>query len=411
MSFIDYLPYIICLTICLAFVLYLYVLMRYGFWANQPVFHDYDIKYKLYPPGIINTSLPKKNKYLNFSNINTLRFDQITSLQKQRVIHLIRENYKQNYKQNNKPDIFEFSPKDENILPYLLSHSKPVFVSFYYNDRNMLDIKTGNIIVDKQIVGSITTRTLSVHINIRKNIQTMDVYFMDFLCKEKLHRNNDICDQLIQTHYYNQLLSNDKIYVSIFKREGKSNMITGVVPFCRYITYGFSANTWTKPPEFAANYSILEINAHNFRHLYDFMKQTSGRFDIIIQNDLSNMMELIKTKNIFIYAVLTDQTILCCYFFRKSSVFGENGIESVTCFASICNCDEHIFIHGYKISFWKIASDNLFGYSMIDNISHNNTLIYNIIQKTVPSNRTENAYYFYNFAYTSFKAEKCLIIH
>ena len=101
----------------------------------------------------------------------------------------------------------------------------------------------------------------------------------------------------------------------------------------------------------------------------------------------------------------------CCYFFRKSCVQIEKDIEVLTCFASICSCDENIFIQGYKLSFWKIASENYFGFSAIENTSHNDILINNIILKTRPLIISPTAYFFYNFAYPTFNSKKTLIVN
>ena len=102
------------------------------------------------------------------------------------------------------------------------------------------------------------------------------------------------------------------------------------------------------------------------------------KFDIVINNDFTNIIELIKTKNIFIYVIMVDNNICCCYFFRKSCVQLEKGMEVLSCFASICECDKNIFIQGFKISFWKISKENYFGFSAIEDISDNNIIIDNI---------------------------------
>ena len=49
----------------------LYVKIKFGFWAYQPVFHRYNLLYWIYPCGIINKELPETNKFCNFYNITT----------------------------------------------------------------------------------------------------------------------------------------------------------------------------------------------------------------------------------------------------------------------------------------------------------------------------------------------------
>ena len=84
----------------------------------------------------------------------------------------------------------------------------------------------------------------------------------------------------------------------------------------------------------------------------------------------------------------------------------------MSCFASINNCsDNSVFIQGFKISFWKIAYEKYFGFSAIENISHNDIIINNIMIKTKPLIVSPTAYFFYNFAYNTFKSNKVFIIN
>lgn len=400
---LEYLSYILCFVILIIFSVYIYIRLKYGFWVLQPVFHVYDFKYYINAPGIIDNLLPQKNKYTNFKNIDTILFKNITSIQKNRFTNLIKKNYLQN-----KDNIF--SPKSENIFPYFIGHNDKSFISFYYEDTHMVDLKKGNLVTDREVVGAITSRPLNVSINNDKynKDSKFRVNYVDYLCVDKLHRKKGIAPQIIQTHNYNQRYMNKNIVVSLFKREDE---LTGIVPLCVYPTYGFPVDKWVKPFDLSGEYKLLEINQQNFRHLYDFIKNNNHNFDIIISADIPNLIELIKTKNIYVYAILCDEKILCCYFFRKSCVQIEKGLEVLSCFASICDCENDIFIQGFKISFWKIAAKNFFGFAAIECISHNSIIINNIMLKTNPLIKSPTAYFFYNFAYPTFKPEKTLILN
>lgn len=187
--------------------------------------------------------------------------------------------------------------------------------------------------------------------------------------------------------------------------------MTGIVPLCVYSTYGFRVDAWTKPTELMSAYKLVEVNAQNFHLLFNFMVTHSKKFDIIINTETTNIIELIKTKNIFIYIVIADDNIVAAYFFRKSCVEVEKGMEVLSCFASISNTDDNIFIQGFKISFWKIAAENYFGFAAIEDISDNHIIIENIMLKTRPLIVSPTAYFFYNFGYPTFKANKVLIIN
>ena len=396
---LDYLSYTLFIGVLIILIIYSYIKYKYGFWVIQPVFHIYDIGYLFNAPGIIQHHLPEKNKYTNFKNIETIVCDKITSLQIQKFIHIIKLNYLQN-----KDNVF--SPKKNNIVSYFTGHNDKSFISFYTEDESMIDLKTNNIITDKKIIGVISSRPINIIINNNKN--KVKAYYVDYLCVDKMHRKKGIAPQLIQTHHYNQRHLNKNRVVSIFKREDE---LTGIVPLCVYSNYGFSVNNWTKPNELSPEYKLLEINSQNIHFLLDFIKKNNNQFDIIIMTDIGNIIELIKTKNIFIYTIIIDNKITCAYFFRKSCTQIEKNIEVLNCFASINNEKNDIFIQGFKISFWKIAYENYFGFSSIENVSHNNIIINNIIKKTHPLVISPTAYFFYNFAYPTFQSGKVLIIN
>jgi ribosomal protein S18 acetylase RimI-like enzyme len=398
---LEILSYILFFGFIIFIIIYSYIKIKYGFWVMQPVFHIYDIGYMLNAPGIIHDTLPEKNKYTNFKNIDTIVFSDLTNLQIQRLVNLIRGNYLQN-----KDNIF--TPQRENIVSYLSGHNDKSFVSFYNEDYHMIENKSGNTITDKKTIGVMTSRPLNVYINNSDKNTVFKAYYVDYLCVDKLHRKKGIAPQLIQTHHYNQRHLNKNIVVSLFKREDE---LTGIVPLCVYTTYGFPVTTWTKPNDLSGEYKLLEINAQNFHFLFSFMRENREKFGIVINPEVTNIIELIKTKNIFIYALLVDDSIICAYFFRKSCVQIEKGIEVLSCFASISNADDDIFIQGFKISFWKIAAENNFGFSAIEEISDNYIIIDNILQKTKPLIKSPTAYFFYNFAYPTFKSNKVLIIN
>jgi hypothetical protein len=376
----------------------IYIKIKYGFWVSQPVFHIYDIQYMIYPPGIINHGLPEPNKYTNFKDIETLNYDNLSDIKTNNFQSFVQRNYLRN--QDN-----IFAPKKGNIVPYFKGHNAKSFVSFYTEPTIVKDVKSGALINDSQIIGVMTSRPLKITIN---NKPAFSAYYVDYLCVDKTRRKKGIAPQIIQTHHYNQSHLNPAICVSLFKREDE---LTGIIPMCVYSTYGFRVDKWIKPARLHASYSIVEINPQNYHILYDFIKNNRNAFDIIIATDDANIIELVKTKNVFINAVLFNGEIVCAYFFRKSCVFIEKGMEVLSCFASINNSgNDQLFVQGFKISFWDIADKNYFGFSAIEDISHNNTIITDLRKKTCPLITSPTAYFFYNFAYSTFHSNKALIL-
>jgi hypothetical protein len=247
----------------------------------------------IFPPGIIEHHLPETNKYTNFRDINTIVFDKISKLKTAKFVNFIKKNYLQN-KDNT------FSPKSANIVPYFKGHNTFSFVSFYTEDSVLIDTtkKTTrpDLIPNKKIIGVMTSRPLHIVIN-GKSGANFDAYYVDYLCVDTNYRKKGIAPQLIQTHHYNQRYNNKNIVVSLFKREDE---LTGIVPLCAYSTYGFPVTKWTKPYDLPGNLTLLEITSQNFHLLLDFIKNNSTKFDIFINTEISNIIELINSKNIFI---------------------------------------------------------------------------------------------------------------
>ena len=391
----------------LFFVFLFYLKAKYGFWVSQPVFHVYDFSYYFYPPGIIQLDLPIKNKYTNFKDIITTTYTELSSLHKTELVYFIQQHYLKNGE-----NIYQ--PESKNIFPYfegVTNHksSQPSFSSFFtfYWEKNLVeDVKKGTVIENKKMIGCITSRPVEIKIfKARIPKATLNVNYVDYLCIDKTYRKKGIAPQLIQTHDYNQRHLNKEIQVSLFKREGELN---GIIPLCVYTSYGFSVFNWGKPPSLPANYSLFELTKQNMPLLNDFLKETETEFDITMTTPFSNLLELIKSNNIYVYGILEHDRLLSVYYYRKSCVFIDKNSEVLTCYASIKSehCPKDVFVQGFKNSFWNIADKNNFGFCAVENISHNHYVVSNLLLKNKAIIKTPTAYFFYNFAYSTFSAEK-----
>lgn len=395
--------YILGFFILCIMLFFMYIRIKYPFWALQPVFHFYDIYYWFINIGIIRHELPEKNRYVNLKNIKTITYDQVDNNLLSQFVTLIQLNYLRN-----NDNIFK--PMKENIVPYFVGHSAKTFWSFYNEKDLLIDNKTNLTIETEKIIAVITSRPLHVKINVNKHT-VFDVYYVDYLCVNKGWRKKNIAPQLIQTHEYNQSHLNKKICVSLFKREEE---LTGIIPLTVYKTYCFNMRNWGQPQMLEARISLLTGDKQNMYYLYNFMNETSGLWDIMIYPEISNLIELVNTKNIFIKMLVIDTNIEAAYIFRKSCTFIEKGKEALSCIASIKGNNISIseFIQGFKIATWSIIKTHRnYQYLIIEDISNNNCIINNISIKTYPTAVSPTAYFFYNFAYSPFKNDKCFIIN
>lgn len=385
--------------------MYIYIRLRYGFWYYQPVFHVYDLYSYIFPCGIIMHDLPKKNRYTNFQEITTLHFDTIRGTRKMtEFANLIQFHFLRN-KEN------RFTPKKRNLIPYFLGYSRnhPCFISFYYEDELLHDIKNNTMIPHKKLIGAMTTRPLHVFIK-NKNAQFY-VYYVDYLCVDKSYRKKGIAPQLIQTHEYNQRHGNDKISVSLFKREGQ---LTGIVPLCVYMNYGFPLDHWLYPEPLVPRYNLIECTKQNIRFLMDFMKQERDQFDICITAELASVISLINSYNLHIYFLLDTENsdILAAYYFKKTCVSIQHGKDCVCCFASIQGkgTKDALFIEGFGHAIASLRKYKYkYSFLSIESISHNIKIInhYGKANATIVS---PVAYFFYNFAYHTFHPRKVFVL-
>ena len=409
--------YILLFIIVVIIFFFLFIRIKYRFWAIQPVFHFYDLYYWIVNVGVIREELPEKNRYTNFKNIKTISFDILNDQNIKDLTLLVQLNYLRNNENT-------FTPEKENILPYFQCHNQKSFWSFYWQPDILIDNKTSTTIEHKKLIGVITSRPLHVSFlnnTTSKKNREMYVYYVDYLCVDKSHRKKNIAPQLIQTHEYNQSYLNRKICVSLFKREEE---LTGIIPLTIYKTYCFNMKNWLRPVNLDPRIKLLHGDKQNIYYLYNFineMKYTNNKhkrkWELTVLPEMSNLIELVVTKNIFICMLVIDTTIVASYIFKKTCTFIEKEKEIISCISSIHNNNEltkEEFIHGFKVALWSLIErpeNKAFKYLVVEDTSDNNTIIENISKKTHPIAVSPCAYFFYNFAYSPFQSNNVLIVN
>ena len=405
----------------LVVLFFIFIRIKYRFWAVQPVYHFYDVYYWFFNIGIIRHELPEKNRYTNFKDIETITSEKVLgddSIMKAKLTNfmdLIQLNYLKNEDNT-------FLPEKENIIPYFEGHNSPSFFSFFWEPDVLIDVKTNTTIDTKMLVGAITSRPLTVTIYKTNNPEPVkfDTFYVDYLCVKKGFRKKNIAPQLIQTHEYNQCHMNKNICVSLFKREGE---LTGIIPLTVYQTYVFDMKNWVKPPEqLHSKTTLLVGDSQNIYYLYNFINELTNsktqsrhcKWDITIIPEMTNLVSLVKSKNMYIYMLLTDMEIEAVYIFKKTCTNIEKGKGLLSLIASINSINLSLtkFIQGFKNVLWEILLNNPnYHYLAIEDVSDNKYIIDNIKVKTHPTFESPTAYFFYNYARSPFDANRALIIN
>ena len=408
--------YFIGAIILIIILFFIFIRIKYRFWAVQPVYHFYDIYYMFFNIGIIRHILPEKNKYTNFKDIETITSNQLLvsnefmKVKLTQFMDLIQLNYLRN--QDN-----TFLPEKENIIPYFEGHNVQSFFSFFWQPDILMDVKTNSTVSTKMLVGAITSRPLNVIIYKTNNPSPVkfSVFYVDYLCVKKGFRKKNIAPQLIQTHEYNQCHMQKDMCVSLFKREGE---LTGIVPLTAYQTYIFDMKNWNSPPkQLHAKTTLLVGDSQNIFYLYNFINElTNGKkyskYDITIIPEMANLISLVQSKNMYIYLMLTDMEIEAVYIFKKTCTNIEKGKEILSLIASINTIELTKFVQGFKNALWEILVNNPnYHYLAIEDTSDNRTIINNIKKKTAPIFTSPTAYFFYNYARSPFLSNKVLIVN
>lgn len=378
----------------------LYIKISHPFWAIQPVFHVYDVHYWFRNAGVLLVDMPKINRFVNPKSITTVEFADASSIVKSNMCNLIRQHYFRNLNTGN-----TYCPTDNHIIPYLQAHNAPVFISYYTKQQTVID--KGEIMNIPVMAGVITSRPLHVLIH----NQSMDVYYVDFLCVHSQWRKQQIAPQLIQTHEYQQSRRNRSICVSLFKREDE---LTLIVPTIAYSAMCFEINKplMNESGTLPSGYNIIPLSSQTLHDLHNFLETEKTKWDLWICPSVAHLLVLTNSKNLFIYMCVVHNQVQGVYVFRNTATRLSHGKPIVTCvavihsdklnirMAAMMECVRHIKKHE---SYKNIQL-------CIEPLGHLHDMIPFFKNSSNPTAVTKMAYYWYNFAHQPFTSSKCVII-
>lgn len=402
-----YLIYLILILLVLLILFKIYVKVTYKFWANQPVFHYYNLYYWINPKGVINIELPTTNKYCNFFNITTKDFSDYDKNTLKEIITFIRTYYHRSKGANYLPTLSDFSS-------YFVGNNDKTFISTYYESTTIIDKLSYK--ADKELIGIMTTRPVNITL---KGLDTFKAYYVDYLCVHTHYRKKGIAPQIIQTHEYVQRHKNNKIQVSLFKREGN---LTGIVALTIYKTYQFYIDNITEEVLPHASMQLIEINKLNIRLLTSFISNQT-KFECFVLPDLSNLINLVINETFKIYGIIENDRLIAVYFFKNSHMSYDIRTEeekekklievkAIEYFAAINNCHHNeIFIKGFTVALHKYSKKIKAKLVTIENIGDNNIIINHIfLLNIIPRLVSPTAYFYYNYAKLPIMPDKAFII-
>ena len=407
--------FVIIIIIYLIFIAYIRINMR--FWHTQPVFHIYNLKYWIKPPGFINTEPPEFNKFVNLINnkLITINSDGNTnntdSIELSKICNFIKNYYVIN-------ENARYTPSEEDIFAYLHCSNHPSFFNIYQEPKIMFENGIPLKTFQQEIIGVTSSRVLNVRLYSPQNkskIIYFPSYYVDHLCIKPEYRKKNIPPQMIQTFYYNVSRTNKNVNTYMFKREGN---LTAIVPLVYYDTYSFDITYLYSEYLLNPSMNIIEIGLQQLNLLIGFIKEQSklSEFECVILPDVSSIMNLIKLNKLKFYGIIFNGELIATYTFRILEMYYSNKktIECINILSNYTHATSEILIAGFTTCIAKLnSSDNKSEILLIEDTADSKEVIdYLFNNKRVSCNfKSPTAFFLYNYACYSVKNRKALLIY
>ena len=415
--------YILLSTTIVFFSIFAYIKIRYPFWNNQPVYHSYDIwRHYSSCPYVVYQYRPVKTKYCDFSNIKTTDYLEISKYEKENMINIL-----QCYYIPTEEIIHNIQINDMDV--YLSGQSMPSFVSLYIDIEYAIQYtknEPDKIEPKLKPIGCIGSRCMNFFYKENSNTRTykeISIYYIDFLSVNRDKDVKTISRKLLQTHEYNQRIKNEKVLISLIKKE--IELFEGVVPLVQYKTYLFHLRN-IHFPKLPPHHEVFQITIENIDIILDFFyvqKNTTDQnpfsFDILIIPDVGNIIALIKQRLLYVYCIRNGDNILGMYFIKDAKMqyekLNQQDIDNNTlqCIGSITNCESNqLFYLGYLHGLRQIIEKNpKYRMILMEEIGHNCYLLNIWRNNHTPIFKNDTAYYLFNMIYPSspLSPEVCFI--
>jgi hypothetical protein len=396
--------YILVVIIVIYLILAAIIRLKMQFWRTQPVFHFYNFKYWLKPPGFINKEPPPVNKYVNLVNnklINLSRPEE-NKVKIQKICQFIQDYYVMH-------PTASYKPSAEDIMAYLQSTNQVSFFNVYQEPTFLLENGVPSGTIDDEIIGVASARVLNVTLNAKKQV-VFPVYYVDNLCVKPAYRKKGIPPQMIQTFYYNVARTNSKVNAYMFKREGK---LSAIMPLVHYETHSIDITNFYTEYVLSPAMTLLDIKEQQLNVLVTFIKEQKPNFDCIILPDVSSLLNLIKLEKLLVYGILLGNELIAAYVFRPLELYYE-GKKTMECIAIISNCKtSEVLVAGFNMSLLRCKIKCVASILLIEGTAHSRAVIEALLKNLSVFKKftSPTAFYLYNYACYSFKKEKTLLIY
>lgn len=387
------------LLIVIVLIIKAYIKIKSPFWSTMPVNHTYNISYWFGGPREIESLPPEEDKWCNKKDIVVKKFCDLTSDENDLFVDFIKEHYL------NDRDI-QYNPEKDNIIPYFIGHTGPCYCSIYWTSKFVDDISNNSVTLKKEPIGFLTSRPLNVKLN--KYNTSLVVHYADYLCIHPHHRKQNLSPELIQTQTHTKRNDNKEMQVCFFKRENNPSML--IRHLLKHDVYSFDIKAWNRMYKIPSNLRFLEITKNNIDMLNDFLSFHMKRFDCVVYPDITNIIELLVTKNLYMFVMIEKTDIISLYVYRNGTCIS-NKRKVIELIATINNTtNTNYFLLGAKETAIALNKRENYEELIIENVSDNDKIIFNLLLAHNYLFKTNTSYYFYNYISESYDPNRCLVI-
>jgi hypothetical protein len=384
--------------VVLSLAYFVYIKIRYPFWNTQPVRHTYSWLPK---EGVMNQVLPKTKFYDNAGRISTREWSSVTDKEIDEMCRLLQSHW---------------IPSDRIFcgiqVPDLAASGASIMTTF----REKVYSTGQGVEAETRLLGFVLSRPAKLWVRSDKTV--VDIYsdkvtsVTDILAQDYLavlrDRPVDDTRRLFDTHEYNARLLKPEYKVSVFRKE--VDLLEGVVPLVEYTCYTFYLRN-LKVRRLPRDFSVVRVQTQNTDLLHDFLRAGQQMFDVAITLEIGVLLNLLKTNQMYMYALKRGDQVFALYWFKNAHVKSDLGdtLHFVASFRNTENAD--LFRLGFSHSLREVLREyREYRMMMMDFIGHNGSVVELWTRTHDIIVETRCAYYLYNWGIPEKLREQCLVI-
>ena len=373
---------------------FVWIKIRYPFWNTQPVRHTYSWMPKV---GVLNRVLPKTKFYDTTGRISTKVWSSVTNLEIEEMCRVLQSHWilsDQLFCGIQVPDLAAFGASVVSVFREKV----------YTTDKGEEpDTKLFGLVLSRP--GKLWVRGLS---SLDKTVA--DILVQDYLVVLR-GSSSDSTRRLFDTHEYNCRLLKPDVQVSVFKKEVE--LLEGVVPLVEYTCYTFYLRN-LKLRRLPRDFRIIRVQTQHTDILHDFLRSGLQMFDVAITLDIGVLLALLKTNQMYMYALKRGDQVFGIYWFKNAHVKWDvdelgSTLHFVASFKNTENAD--LFSLGFSHSLREVLREfREYRMLMMDGLGHNGEIVELWRQTHDTIVKTQCAYYLYNWGLPGVSRERCLVI-